>query len=145
MLGSDAKKIEFFQDFEMWDQLRALYGSKSRWFELFTLLMDIGELSEALRTIMVHGLARVVEKPIMEKLAHYTMAQELHARPRQSPDKPGWFILLTESESAGLEKIRCDWIRLSLLLDTFNDPECPVTVEGLELDEVKNFFCLFVS
>lgn len=145
MLGSDAKKIEFFKEFEMWDQLRALYCSKSRWFELFTLLMDIGELSEALNTIMVHGLARVVENPIVEKLAQYTMAQELHTCLRRSPDKPGCFVLLKEFESARLEKIRRDWTRLFVLLDTFDDPECPVTVEGLELDEVKDFFCLFVS
>jgi len=144
MLGSDAKKIEFFKEFEMWDQLRALYDSKSRWFELFALLMDIGELPAALNTILVHRIFKVVEKPTVEKVFHYTMAEFFYAWLGVIQKNPEWDNLLNEARSAGLGKLADEWKTPFNLMESFDDPNNTVTVKAFEMAEVKDFFCLFV-
>jgi hypothetical protein len=51
MLGSDVCKIAFFKEFEIWDQLRALYSSKSRWFEYYDLSVARPCLSKILHSL----------------------------------------------------------------------------------------------
>jgi hypothetical protein len=145
MLGSDPKKIQFFKEFEMWDQLAALYADKCRWFELFTLFMDIGEVSSALTAILTQNLVLVVERPLVEKIFHYAMAELWYNSLNISPNKIQWLSLLEQIKAAGLEQLSKQWDVPFGLLGSFNNPNNPVTVRTMEVDVIKDFFCLFVS
>ncbi|KAJ5519217.1 DNA helicase UvrD-like C-terminal [Penicillium expansum] len=123
MLGSDVSKIAFFKEFEMWDQLRALYSSKSRWFEYYDLSVAVGDIPAAISTLLVHKLMPVVDKPVVEKLFNYSMV---------------------ESNRLTLEKLGAQWKALLLLMDDFDDIDQPASVKHLDKGLLKDVFCLFV-
>lgn len=144
MLGSDVSKIAFFKEFEMWDQLRALYSSKSRWFEYYDLSVAVGEIPAAISTLLVHKLMPVVDKPVVEKLFNYSMVEVLYAHRDLIPGKPERDGLLKSVKSTYLEKLGAQWKTLLLLIDDFDDVDLPASVKNLDKGLLKDIFCLFV-
>ncbi|KAJ5783861.1 uncharacterized protein N7518_009538 [Penicillium psychrosexuale] len=144
MLGSDVSKIAFFKELEMWDQLRALYSSKSRWFEYYDLSVAVGDIPAAISTLLVHKLIPVVDKPVVEKLFSYSMVEVLYAHRDLIPSKPERDGLLKSAKSTYLEKLGAQWKSLLLLVDDFEDVDLPASVKTLDKGLVKDIFCLFV-
>ncbi|KGO54138.1 DNA helicase, UvrD-like, C-terminal [Penicillium expansum] len=144
MLGSDVSKIAFFKEFEMWDQLRALYSSKSRWFEYYDLSVAVGDIPAAISTLLVHKLMPVVDKPVVEKLFNYSMVEVLHSQRDLIPGKPERDGLLKSVKSTYLEKLGAQWKSLLLLMDDFDDIDQPASVKHLDKGLLKDVFCLFV-
>ncbi|KUM63621.1 hypothetical protein ACN42_g3458 [Penicillium freii] len=144
MLGSDVSKIAFFKEFEMWDQLRALYSSKSRWFEYYDLSVAVGEIPAAISTLLVHKLMPVVDKPVVERLFNYSMVEVLYAHRDLIPVKPERDGLLKSVKSTYLEKLGAQWKALLLLIDDFDDVDLPASVKTLDKGLLKDIFCLFV-
>ncbi|OQD61522.1 hypothetical protein PENPOL_c016G10680 [Penicillium polonicum] len=144
MLGSDVSKIAFFKEFEMWDQLRALYSSKSRWFEYYDLSVAVGEIPAAISTLLVHKLMPVVDKPVVERLFNYSMVEVLYAHRDLIPGKPERDGLLKSVKSTYLEKLGAQWKALLLLIDDFDDVDLPASVKTLDKGLLKDIFCLFV-
>ncbi|EKV12225.1 TPR and ankyrin repeat-containing protein 1 [Penicillium digitatum PHI26] len=144
MLGSDVCKIAFFKEFEIWDQLRALYSSKSRWFEYYDLSVAVGDIPVAMSTLLVHKLMPVVDKPVVEKLFNYSMVEILHAHRDLIPGKPERDGLLKSVKSTYLEKLGAQWKTLLLLIDDFDDIDLPASVKHLDKGLLKDIFCLFV-
>lgn len=145
MLGSDVSKIAFFKEFEMWDQLRALYSSKSRWFEYYDLSVAVGDIPAAISTLLVHKLMPVVDKPVVEKLFNYSMVEVLHSQRDLIPGKPERDGLLKSVKSTYLEKLGAQWKSLLLLMDDFDDIDQPASVKHLDKGLLKDVFCLFVG
>ncbi|OQE05043.1 hypothetical protein PENVUL_c027G05971 [Penicillium vulpinum] len=144
MLGSDASKIAFFKEFEMWDQLRALYSSKSRWFEYYDLSVAVGDLPAAISILLVYKLMPVIDKPIVEKLFHYSMVEVLYAQRDLIPGKSERDGLLKSVKSTHLEKLGAQWKTLLFLMNDFEDMDLPASVKHLEKGLLKDIFCLFV-
>lgn len=144
MLGSDVSKIAFFKEFEMWDQLRALYSSKSRWFEYYDLSVAVGEIPAAIRTLLVHKLMPVVDKPVVEKLFNYSMVEVLYYHRDLIAGKPERDGLLKSVKSTCLEKLGAQWKTLLLLIDDFEDVDLPASVKNLDKGPLRDLFCLFV-
>ncbi|KAJ5375537.1 DNA helicase UvrD-like C-terminal, partial [Penicillium concentricum] len=144
MLGSDVSKIAFFKEFEMWDQLRALYSSKSRWFEYYDLSVAVGDIPAAISTLLIHKLIPVVDKPIVEKLFNYSMVEVLYAHRDIIPGNRERDGLLKSVKSTYLEKIGAQWKTLLLLIEEFEDMDSPASVKNLEKGLLKDIFCLFV-
>ncbi|KAJ6177949.1 hypothetical protein N7519_008410 [Penicillium mononematosum] len=144
MLGSDVSKIAFFKEFEMWDQLRALYSSKSRWFEYYDLSVAVGDIPAAIGTLLVHKLMPVVDKPVVEKLFNYSMVEVLYAHRDLIPAKPERDGLLKSVKLTYLEKLGAQWRTLLQLIDDFEDMDSPASVKHLDKGLSKDIFCLFV-
>lgn len=144
MLGSDVSKISFFKEFEMWDQLRALYSSKSRWFEYYDLSVAVGDIPAAISTLLVHKLTPVVDKSVVEKLFNYSMVEVLYAHRDVIPDKPDRNGLLKSVKSTYLEKLGAQWKALLQLIEDFEDMDLPASVKNLDKGLLKDAFCLFV-
>ncbi|KAJ5437376.1 Tetratricopeptide-like helical [Penicillium cf. griseofulvum] len=144
MLGSDVSKISFFKEFEMWDQLRALYSSKCRWFEYYDLSVAVGDIPAAISTLLVHKLIPVVDKPVVEKLFNYSMVEDLYAHRdiiQGNSERDG---LLKSVKSTYLEKLGAQWKTLLLLIEDFEDMDLPASVKNLDKGLLKDIFCLFV-
>ncbi|CAG8896595.1 unnamed protein product [Penicillium egyptiacum] len=144
MLGSDVSKIAFFKEFEMWDQLLALYSSKSRWFEYYDLSVAVGDIPAAIGTLLVQKLMPVVDKPVVEKLFNYAMVEALYAHRDLIPAKPERDGLLKSVKTTYLEKLGAQWRTLLLLIDDFEDMDLPASVKHLDKSLLKDIFCLFV-
>ncbi|KXG50377.1 Tetratricopeptide-like helical [Penicillium griseofulvum] len=144
MLGSDACKISFFQEFEMWDQLRALYSSKGRWFEYYDLSVTVGDIPAAISTLLVYKLIPVVDKPVVEKLFNYSMIEVLYAHRDIIPGNPERDGLLKSVKSTFLEKLGAQWRTLLLLIDDLEDVDSPASVKNLDKGLLKDVLCLFV-
>jgi hypothetical protein len=144
MLGSDVSKIAFFKEFEMWDQLRAFYSSKSRWFEYYDLSVAVGDIPAAIGTLLVHKLMPVVDKPVVEKLFNYSMVEVLYAHRNLIPAKPERDGLLKSVKLTYLEKLGAQWRTLLQLIDDLEDTNLSASVKHLDKGLLKDIFCLFV-
>ncbi|KAJ5822742.1 Tetratricopeptide-like helical [Penicillium robsamsonii] len=144
MLGSDVSKIAFFKEFEMWDQLRALYSSKSRWFEYYDLSVAVGDIPAAINTMLVHKLISVVDKPVVEKLFNYSMVEVLYAHRDIIPSNRERDGLLKSVKSTYLEKLGAQWKTILLLIEEFENMDSPASVKNLDKGLLKDIFCLFV-
>ncbi|OQE34898.1 hypothetical protein PENCOP_c015G08976 [Penicillium coprophilum] len=144
MLGSDVSKVAFFKEFEMWDQLRALYSSKSRWFEYYDLSVAVGDIPAAINTLLVHKLIPVVDKPIVEKLFNYSMIEVFYAHRDIITGNRERDGMLKSVKSTYLEKLGVQWKALLQLIGDFEDVESPASVKNLEKGPLKDIFCLFV-
>lgn len=157
MLGADTKKIEFFKEFEMWEQLRMLYASKERWFEYYSQSVAMGDVSEAIKTLLSHGLIAVVERSTVEKLFHYAMAENFFAKMGLTQkNSAGDLLLMTAADLGWLKEVMEQWKTMFTLVDSFEDPEMPASFElpkdegdgkknDFIKDDIKDFFCLCVS
>lgn len=157
MLGADTKKIEFFKEFEMWEQLRMLYASKERWFEYYSQSVAMGDVSEAIKTLLAHGLIAVVERSTVEKLFHYAMAENFFAKMGLTQkNSAGDLLLMTAADLGWLKEVMEQWKTMFTLVDSFEDPEMPASFElpkdegdgkknDFIKDDIKDFFCLCVS
>lgn len=144
MLGSDVSKIAFFKEFEMWDQLRALYAAKSRWFEYYDLSTASGDISAAISTLLVRRLIPVVDKPVLEKLFNYSMVEDLYARRDLIPANTERDGLSNLIKSTCLESLGAQWKALFQLIDDFEDTDVPASVKHLDKGILKDILCLFV-
>jgi hypothetical protein len=145
LLGSDVVKIAFFKEFEMWDQLRALYTAKSRWFEYYELSVAVGDIPAAMKTLVVHKLMPVIDRPVLDKLFNYAMAEELYAYADLLPSSPERDGLLKSIKSTNLESLGAQWKAIFSSLDRLRDPDVSASTKDLNHGHLKNVFCLFVS
>ncbi|KAJ5778909.1 hypothetical protein N7457_006629 [Penicillium paradoxum] len=144
LLGSDVSKIAFFKEFEMWDQLRVLYATKSRWFEYYDLSLLSGDIPAAISTLLVRKLLPVVEKPVLEKLFSYAMVEILYAHIGLIPVNPERESLLRSVKSTCLESLGAQWKALFLLIDDLDDMDVSTSSKNLDKGLLKDIFCLFV-
>lgn len=145
LLGSDVEKLSFFKEFEMFDQMRSLYKERLRWFEYYELSVALGDLPEAMNTLLTQKLLPVVDKRMAELILHYAMAETLlhhrhlvESRPELEKD------LLQSSRSTPLEKTALQWLNIFNSIDEYGAKSAQASFKSLVASPILlDFFCLF--
>ncbi|KAJ5674702.1 uncharacterized protein N7477_004636 [Penicillium maclennaniae] len=145
LLGSDVEKLSFFKEFEMFDQMRSLYKERHRWFEYYELSVAVGDLPEAMNTLLTQKLLPVIDKKVAEMILHYSMAETLlnhrhliDSRPELEKD------LLQSSRSTPLEKTALQWLSIFNLIDDYEGKSAQASFKSLGASPILvDFFSLF--
>jgi hypothetical protein len=145
MLGSDASKVAFFREFEMWDQLCGLFITSGRWFEYYELSLAVGDLSEALNTLLHCGLLPAAEKQMAQMIFQYVMAGDFFGRNDMNPRICERAKILGAIQSTWLEDIGRQWMELHRFGDEIYDEKASMSTKGLQNGLLKDFLCLYVS
>lgn len=146
LLGSDVDKEQFFREFELFDNLRALYVRKGRYSDLFNICVLTGDLSSAINVAISYDLGYTVEERSVEAIFHYVMAEAVFARRGliqtdvKQPD-----ALLKRHKLPYLTRLASQWKTAFEILGRFEDEGEPYNISSLEDGRVKDFICLFVS
>lgn len=146
LLGSDMDKEQFFREFELFDNLRALYECKERYSDLFNICVLTGDLVSAINVAVSYDLDYSVEEKSVEAVFHYVMAEAVFARRGLSqtgikqPD-----LLLKCHKSPYLTRLASQWKAVFQILGHFEDEGQPYNISSLADGPVKDFLCLFVS
>lgn len=146
LLGSDVDKEEFFREFELFDNLRALYLSEGRYNDLFNVCVLTGDLASALDVAISYDLGYTVEEKSVETVFHYVMAETVYAR--RGSTETGTKQrdeLLKPYKPPYLTRLASQWKMAFEVIDRFEGEQEPFDISSLEDGRVKDFLCLFVS
>ncbi|OGE51205.1 hypothetical protein PENARI_c014G04055 [Penicillium arizonense] len=143
MLGTDASKVAFFKEFEMWDQLRGLFYTSGRWFEYYELSLAVGDVSAALNTMLQFGLLPAADKQIAQMMFHYAMAEVFYGRNNLPPPIYERDRILGSVQSTWLEQLGKQWSDLHKFGDEIYDEKASMSTTRLQNGLLKDFFCLY--
>jgi hypothetical protein len=145
MLGTDASKVAFFKEFEMWDQLRGLFYTSGRWFEYYELSLAVGDISAALNTILQCGLLPAADKQVAQMIFHYAMAEAFYGRNNIPPPIYERGRILGAVQTTWLEDVGKQWSDLHKFGDDIYDEKASMSTKRLQNGLLKDFFCLYVG
>lgn len=151
LLGSAEEKVDFFNEFEMMDDLCSYYAANDRWLEYYETSLANGDVMAAVDAVITHDLIEKVDAEVFEQALNYAMAESListhrgikgEAGPRSSP----LFIKLDAAFSeTWLKNHLSQWQKVLHMLDfNLNDIiefSMPLPEEKF-LKDFANFFML---
>lgn len=116
LLGSEEEKLEFFQEFEMTEDLSSYYASNEKWLQLYELSLANGEVLAAVSIVLEHGLIEKVDPECFEQALNYSLTESIYLNSNWSrADLEGGkehaaFLLLSKFEEA----FRETWLKSHL-------------------------------
>lgn len=145
LLGSESEKEQFYQDFEMTQELATMYKDQKRDRELYYLLIEDGQLEPALQLALTGNLHESIPDGEIEQVFNMIQAEKLQLGVDDNFDPYSW---LREYEScpASLFLTAAHWKAAASVLATAQSGEMETeTVTRINDNVIRECLCFLVS
>ncbi|KAJ5280089.1 hypothetical protein N7478_005461 [Penicillium angulare] len=145
LLGSDEQKIEFFIEFEMFEQLRTFYKGQERWVEYCEACLLLGDIVAAMAAVYEYDLLLQIKQSVAESILNYFLAERLLHHPESlEVDSELNQTLNQTAKGTFLEKTLNQWSIAFQFVRTRSAQEGQLNIKSLEVGWLKDFISLFL-
>ncbi|KAJ5107749.1 hypothetical protein N7456_004424 [Penicillium angulare] len=144
LLGSDDKKVEFFIEFEMFEQLRTFYKGQERWVEYCETCLLLGDIATAMTALFEYDLLSQIKQTVAESIMNYFLAERLlhHPDPLEIDSELNQ-KLIQPAKGTYLEKSLSQW-SIAFQIVGSRSAQGQSKIESLEVDWLRDFISLFI-